>query len=90
MATHRTDAASCPWCGHYCDAATNAERTDAKPEAGSLTVCIECYGVGEFFTMKDGRMNIKPVNQNELDPGDRAVIESTRLRLIYAKRNCKP
>jgi hypothetical protein len=84
---HKTsDDLTCPWCGYTNDAATCADGSDERPTDGSVSVCIECYGVGEFFTMKDGRLNIKPVNQQELDPVTRATIHAARQRLISIKR----
>jgi hypothetical protein len=84
---HKTsDSLTCPWCGYPNDAATACDGKDERPTDGSIAVCISCYGVGEFFTMKDGRLNIKPVDQQELDPGTRAIIHALRQRLISAKR----
>jgi uncharacterized protein (DUF169 family) len=87
MQMHKTsDDLTCPWCGHEATGATCGDGSDAPPTPGSVTVCIECYGVGEFFTMKDGRLNIKPVNQQDIEPGTRAEIHEITQRLISIKR----
>jgi hypothetical protein len=36
--------------------------------------------------MKDGRLNIKPVNQQDIEPGTRAEIHEITQRLISIKR----
>jgi hypothetical protein len=38
----------CPYCGHFCDAATEAVEGEGAPGEGDYTVCIGCAGLLRF------------------------------------------
>jgi hypothetical protein len=49
MKTHLCNPnATCPYCGHCHEAATDLVHHDQKPSAGDFTVCIECANILVF------------------------------------------
>jgi hypothetical protein len=60
----------CPYCNHYCDAATLPEDEEAAPYVGALSVCIECAKVSAF----DKDMKLERFDMNTLDQDEHAFV----------------
>lgn len=70
----------CPWCRAVNDDATDVERSKAVPEAGDITVCLYCGGLGVFIDGTHGKRRPTPAELYELsaDPRVQWAVLATR------------
>lgn len=64
--THRHEETRCLHCGAKIDAATqirNAGESEAKPEAGAITVCLHC---GHIMAFADGKGRLRGLTDEEI------------------------
>ena len=48
MKTTNTPQNICPCCGTSHNRATSANAKNVSPTAGSISICVDCYGIAQF------------------------------------------
>ncbi len=67
----------CPHCGYEMNAASNADGSDAQPEPGAISVCVNCQAILEF----DVDLNLIALTDEtraEIDDEAMAMIEDVQ------------
>lgn len=79
-----TDSPSCPVCKKILDGATSCDERDAKPESGSISICVYCGEVSKYME-REGKLVLESFSQDELDQFPEEIkktIELTRIAIV--------
>ena len=79
--TTKLDPDYCPKCGFLCDAVSDPEGSDSKPQEGDISICINCAKLLVFD--KDLKLQPCPEEKiNSLDEDTLKIIVKTKAIIL--------
>ena len=83
--TTKLDPDYCPKCGLLCDAVSDPEDPDSKPQQGDISICFKCAAILEF----DKNLKLKVCSEdkiNSLDEDTLKIIVKTKAIILGMNR----
>lgn len=68
--TTKLDPDYCPKCGLLCDAVSDPEGSDSKPQQGDISICFKCAAILEF----DKNLKLKVCSEDKINKLDTEIL----------------
>ena len=75
--TTKLDPDYCPKCGLLCDAVSDPEGLDSKPQQGDISICFGCAAILEF----DKNLKLKVCSEDKINKLDtETLVQIVKIR----------
>lgn len=68
--TTKLDPDYCPKCRLLCDAVSDPEGSDSKPQQGDISICFKCAAILEF----DKNLKLKVCSEDKINKLDNEIL----------------
>ena len=76
----------CPKCGLLCDAVSDPEGSDSKPQQGDISICFGCAAILEF----DKNLKLKVCSEDKINKLDtETLVQLVKIRSYILGKDLK-